>query len=283
MEKLIKKDKFGRKHISGIISKNKLTSSEIFNIAQRSVFPVLFKLYKDEEENLLGNGTAFIYKQIIDDDLSEIYLFTNLHVIQSVNESFKTFLQDPDLDFRLILKFQGKDIEINECFIPKEIYYEFAKNPELYFLDFAIIKVVTDISEPLDFFSIKSNYEIKEGNLIYALGYPKGLNLSISDGIVSHVYKDNEEGLIGESPYQNVIQHNILINPGNSGGPTVGEYGNIVGISTFMRSDSIGINFSLNIYNILEILKNPENIEKFNIKGFIESMRYEAKRILSVI
>ncbi len=286
MEKIIKTDKFGRKHISGIIPSQRLTSSEIFEIGKECVFPIIFEAYIGEEKGFLGNGSSFIYKQIIYDNYSEIFLFTNLHVIQSINNSLRILLSNPDTDinFRLTLKFNNQDIEIKEAIEPKYIYYSFAKNYDQFkHLDFALIKVKVPRTEPINFFAIKEKETLKEGEKIYALGYPQGLNLSISDGIISHIYAEEETNLVGDTNLKNMIQHNILINPGNSGGPTIGEYGNIVGISTSGRGDSIGINFSLNIYPILEFIKNNENLENINIRNFIESLRLEAQRILSIV
>ena len=233
---ITKKDKFGRIHVSGIVSENPLTASYLYAIGTQSVFPVIAEVNLGNQKEILGNGTAFIYKQLIYENFSEIFLFTNLHVIQVINNAYNLYLTTNNAEINFFLKFKNQNIPIKEVFIPKGIYFQFVTKYGLFsYLDFAIIKIKIDSTEPLEFFSIKSNKDevLKEGSKIYALGYPEHLNLSISDGIISHIYSDNEEILTGEIDHKNTIQHNILINPGNSGGPTINEYGNIIGISTY--------------------------------------------------
>jgi S1-C subfamily serine protease len=100
------------------------------------------------------------------------------------------------------------------------------------------------------------------------------MNLSIADGIVSHVYEEYTEG-INNPITKGAIQHNILINPGNSGSPTVNEFGEIVGISTrgLATSVAVGINFSLNIKGILELIKEANNLEILDIKQYLKKSK----------
>lgn len=75
----------------------------------------------------------------------------------------------------------------------------------------------------------------RQGDLVFAFGSPEGLENSITHGIVSAV--DRQVDADKEEVY---VQTDAPINPGNSGGPLVDAQGKIVGISTFIYSESGG-------------------------------------------
>ena len=75
----------------------------------------------------------------------------------------------------------------------------------------------------------------KQGDLVFAFGSPEGLENSITHGIVSAADRQVDAGK--EEVY---VQTDAPINPGNSGGPLVDAQGRIVGISTFIYSESGG-------------------------------------------
>ena len=68
-----------------------------------------------------------------------------------------------------------------------------------------------------------------------ALGNPLGLDNSVSMGVVSAVSRQIKT----EDPMV-YIQTDAPINPGNSGGPLVDTDGNVVGINTFILTQSGG-------------------------------------------
>ncbi len=284
MSNRFKVDKYGRKHVYGLSFNQPIPSTEIFKIGQESVFPVIITL----NDRSIGNGSAFIYKQLIYDNYSYLFFLTNLHVIQGIHDAIPILSQDENVNIKLLLRFKDKDIEINEVYLTKDIYFDFAGDKTGFYsqFDFAVFKIRIDTTEIFDFFSIKEERNFQEGDKVYALGYPQGLNLSISDGIISHIYNEDEEFLTKENETlaKNFIQHNILINHGNSGGPTVNEYGNIVGISTkgIKQQMAVGINYSLNIYHILKFLGNPEYLEKFRVQEFMNFIKNEFQKIKSL-
>lgn len=77
--------------------------------------------------------------------------------------------------------------------------------------------------------------KVREGELVIAVGSPQGLENSVSMGIVSAVERqpDPERAMI-------FIQTDAPINPGNSGGPLVNVRGELVGINTFIITQSGG-------------------------------------------
>lgn len=76
---------------------------------------------------------------------------------------------------------------------------------------------------------------LKVGDRVFAVGAPYGLELSVSEGIVSQ--------LRGGPPP--VIQTTAAISPGSSGGGLFNDQGKLVGITTFYLKDSQGVNFAL--------------------------------------
>jgi len=77
--------------------------------------------------------------------------------------------------------------------------------------------------------------DIKQGHTVFAFGSPQGLRNSISHGIVSAVARQVDP----DSPTI-YIQTDAPINPGNSGGPLVNGNGEVVGVNTFILSQSGG-------------------------------------------
>ncbi len=72
-----------------------------------------------------------------------------------------------------------------------------------------------------------------QGQVVLAVGSPEGLDNTMTIGIVSAV---------GRQPYPDFpmlyIQTDAAINPGNSGGPLMDVRGELIGINTFMLSES---------------------------------------------
>jgi S1-C subfamily serine protease len=76
---------------------------------------------------------------------------------------------------------------------------------------------------------------LKVGEPVYAVGAPQGLELSLSEGIVSQ--------LRGGPPP--LIQTTVAISGGSSGGGLFNAEGELVGITTFYLKDSQSLNFAL--------------------------------------
>jgi serine protease Do len=77
--------------------------------------------------------------------------------------------------------------------------------------------------------------QVKKGQLVLAFGNPEGLENSVTMGIVSSVARQADPNV--PSVY---IQTDAPINPGNSGGPLVDTEGRLVGINTFILSETGG-------------------------------------------
>ncbi len=93
------------------------------------------------------------------------------------------------------------------------------------------------------------------GSTVEAIGHPKGLNFSITRGVVSAIRK--RPGIIGAGGKEvTFIQTDTPINPGNSGGPLF-LGGKVVGINDWKLSEKgiEGIGFSIHYTEVQAFLK----------------------------
>jgi len=77
--------------------------------------------------------------------------------------------------------------------------------------------------------------DLRQGEVVFAFGSPGGLHNSVTMGVVSAVARQ----LDLDSPFV-YIQTDAPINPGNSGGPLVDADGDLVGLNTFILTESGG-------------------------------------------
>ena len=92
--------------------------------------------------------------------------------------------------------------------------------------DLAVVKIEKN---NLPFLTFGDSDELKQGQIVVALGNPFGLDDSVSMGVVSAVSRQ----IKGDDPMV-YIQTDAPINPGNSGGPLLDADGQVVGINTLI-------------------------------------------------
>ena len=78
---------------------------------------------------------------------------------------------------------------------------------------------------------------LRPGQTVLAFGNPFGMRFTVTRGIVSALNRPNPSPTDARKPGQ-FIQTDAAINPGNSGGPLVNVRGQVVGINTFLISQS---------------------------------------------
>lgn len=98
--------------------------------------------------------------------------------------------------------------------------------------DLAVIKI--DRTN-LPYLVFGDSDELKQGQIVLALGNPLGLDNSVSLGVVSAVARQ-----IKPDDPMVYVQTDAPINPGNSGGPLVDADGRVMGINTFILTQSGG-------------------------------------------
>ncbi|MGH9747825.1 MAG: trypsin-like peptidase domain-containing protein [Candidatus Acidiferrales bacterium] len=99
-------------------------------------------------------------------------------------------------------------------------------------IDLALLKIEAKGLPTLQFADYS---KLKKGQIVLAFGNPEGLENSVTMGIVSAVSRQANASM--PSVY---IQTDAPINPGNSGGPLVDTEGRVVGINTFILSETGG-------------------------------------------
>ena len=99
-------------------------------------------------------------------------------------------------------------------------------------LDLAVLKVE---GLKLPALPLATYSQVRQGEMVFAFGSPNGLRNSLTHGLVSAVARQ----VYPDSP-QIFVQTDAPINPGNSGGPLVNIRGEVVGVNTFIMSQSGG-------------------------------------------
>jgi serine protease Do len=98
--------------------------------------------------------------------------------------------------------------------------------------DLALLKID---ARPLQALSLAKTATVRQGEMVFAVGSPEGLERTVTMGIVGSAAREVEM-----EQHMEFIQTDAPINPGNSGGPLVNVDGVLVGINTFIVSESGG-------------------------------------------
>ena len=183
---------------------------------------------------------------------SDGYIITNSHVIENAVEIIVSGMDSKTYDAIII------------------------GNDEL--TDLALIKI--NSNDNFKFAPLGDSDDLIVGEWLIALGNPLGL-FDISSkpvatvGILSGIGLDFGQKESGKV-YQNMLQTDASINPGNSGGPLINVLGEVIGINTFIMTNSnyvngsIGIGFAIpinTVKTIIQELKKYGKIERNFITG----------------
>jgi len=112
--------------------------------------------------------------------------------------------------------------------------------------DLAILKTNTS-GKPVKFFSGK----LKQGEMVEALGHPKGRKFSLTKGWISAIRKESSVYSATGTPDVLFIQTDAAINPGNSGGPLFYK-DEVVGVNTqgLHKDSTEGMNFAVHFSEV---------------------------------
>ncbi|MFW5686399.1 MAG: Do family serine endopeptidase [Spirochaetota bacterium] len=116
-------------------------------------------------------------------------------------------------------------------------------------MDIALLSFETDDEVPIA--PLGDSSSLQPGDWVFAVGNPLGFESTITAGIVSATARTAQAGT-GMSGVTDYIQTDAAINRGNSGGPLVNLDGEVVGINTWIASQtggSIGLGFAIPINN----------------------------------
>jgi serine protease Do len=99
-------------------------------------------------------------------------------------------------------------------------------------LDLALLKIEDTVGTVFPTVSMGDSSLLNEGQTVFAIGSPLGLERTVSQGIVSRKNRSLEGQLF--------IQTTAQINPGNSGGPLFNLRGEVVGVND-MKAMGVGV------------------------------------------
>jgi len=133
------------------------------------------------------------------------FILTNLHVVDTLFDAFDT------------------EVTLNDGRrIPAAVVAWDKVN------DLAVLHINMDDLTPI---RIGNEQELEVGDIVFAIGYPRNIGQSVSQGIVSALTNNLDTTV-------SIIQTDAAINPGNSGGALIDSKGNLVGINSSIISES---------------------------------------------
>jgi len=112
--------------------------------------------------------------------------------------------------------------------------------------DLAVIKIHGRTFPTL---TLGNSEQIQVGEEVVAIGNPLGLELSVSNGIVSGIRTDKEKG--GE-----LLQITAPISHGSSGGPLFNMFGEVIGINAMFLEGGENLNFAIPVNDAKRLLQN---------------------------
>jgi serine protease Do len=122
-----------------------------------------------------------------------------------------------------------------------------ALNP---FFDLALLQVPVQKDVKFQTVYLAKHNDQREGDEVFAIGNPLGLERSVSQGIIS-TRNRNFNGMT-------FIQTTAEINPGNSGGPLFNLRGEVVGVTNMKLLFSEGLGFAIPIAYVKHFLDNRD-------------------------
>lgn len=216
--------------------------SSVKDIAKESSKVLLLYIY-DKHGFKIASGSGFVVSE-------DGKILTNFHVVDGASKI--------------------KAVDNNGNYIDiKGIYYY---NEEQ---DLALLQL--DSSNKFPYVKLGDSDSLQLGEQVVAIGSPKGLQNSISEGIVSRIKKGFRDGYTD-------IQVSAAISSGSSGGALFNMKGEVVGITYAKLDNAENVNFAIPINEAKAIMNNINTlspistIEKYDEKtayvGF-ENFLYE--------
>ena len=210
-------------------------------------------------ENVIGSGV------IVDPDG---YIMTNAHVVEGA-QHIHVALPLAQIDHPELIAPVGKQriVEARLIGLHKET-------------DLALLKI--DATN-LPTLTLGAHRPVHQGELVFAMGSPEGLENSGTMGVVSSVARqaDPNRPLV-------YIQTDAPINPGNSGGPLVDSEGYVIGINTFIFSaagGSEGLGFAIParvVSFVYQSLRKYGHVHRIEVKAGAQTITESLARGLGL-
>ena len=170
-------------------------------IAQTAFRSTVLLVMEDANGQPLSLGSGFFVK--------DGQIATNLHVVEGAARGYA--------------KLVGKETKFNI-----EGYTAIDEKRDLIILKVTSFGVQSILLGNSDFAQV--------GETVYAVGNPRGLEGTFSDGIISNIRPVSSDKL---------IQMTAPLSPGSSGGPVLNRKGEVIGVSVFTIRDGQNLNFAI--------------------------------------
>jgi len=190
---------------------------------------------EEREFRKQGLGSGVIVRKNGD----KVYVLTNSHVVGTAEEISVRLYDGREFKAKLV----GKDQR----------------------MDLALVSFETKEDIPLAVLGDSDNLQI--GDWVLAIGNPMGFESTVTAGIVSALGRRQQAPGMQVGYFTDYIQTDAAINPGNSGGALVNLDGEVIGINTWIASQSggfQGLGFAIPINNAKAV------IDDFIRKGRVE-------------
>jgi serine protease Do len=122
-----------------------------------------------------------------------------------------------------------------------------ALNP---YFDLALLEIPKPDDMEFQTVFVAQDDSVREGDPVFAIGNPLGLERSVSEGIIS-TRNRSIEGVV-------YIQTTTQINPGNSGGPLFNNHGEVVGVINMKLTFGEGLGFAIPVAYLKHFLNNRD-------------------------
>ena len=119
-------------------------------------------------------------------------------------------------------------------------------------LDLALLKIEGQETTGFPIVPLGQSIELNQGDRVFAIGSPLGLERSVSEGIVSL-----RNRIISDRIH---IQTTAEISPGNSGGPLFNYRGEVVGVNNMkvVSQGAEGLGFAIPVHTLKTFLQNRD-------------------------
>jgi serine protease Do len=227
----------------------------------RSVVQVFSTGYVVNNERESGSNTAIVTRQRATGSgvvvSADGYIVTNAHVVSNARKVRVRIADEAPDGANGPMRPSGKMLEATVVGVDRET-------------DLAVLKVDRGDLNPLP---LADSDTLHQGQLVMAFGNPLGLDNSVSMGVVSSVARQ-----IKPDDTMIYIQTDAPINPGNSGGPLVDADGRVMGINTFIFSQSggsEGLGFAIPsniIRNVYQQIRQEGHVHRSEIGVFVQTI-----------
>jgi S1-C subfamily serine protease len=211
-------------------------AARVFEKVNHAIFMVVVTTDDTSVVDVISQGSAVL--------VAPGRLVTNCHVVEKGSAIFVSRRED---------RVTGRARIVN-------------RNPQADLCELDLLQMKPAFDKPVE---IAPKDALRIGDPVYAIGSPRGMELTISNGIVSAL---REAGANIQ-----VIQTTAPFSPGSSGGGLFDSQGRLVGITTLIVKDSQNLNFAVSSRQIPSAGITAAELEKQRNAGNAATQAYPVR------